>query len=312
MEFFSGMSFAYMTPRGFTDDPKSMESLRLMFECTGSDTLLLTVAAMQDHTYSTQIDWTTPDVMSEADIRACIAYARSLGKKVILKAMVNCRDEYWRAYINFFDIDVPCEPKWKDWFANYIAFTCYLAEIAEDTHADLFCIGCEMVGADRKVEFWMQLIEEVRKRYSGLISYNCDKYQEDRVTWWDAVDVISSSGYYPIDDIDAQFARIQKVVDHYQKPFMFMECGCPCREGSEYIPNSWTYQGKLNIDVQTRWYRTFLEALDRNPWIQGVGWWDWRPNLYPIEQAMENDDYVMYGKPAAKLLLEWNQKHSRA
>ncbi len=31
-----------------------------------------------------------------------------------------------------------------------------------------------------------------------------DKYQENNVTWWDCVDVISSSGYYPIDDWDRQ------------------------------------------------------------------------------------------------------------
>ena len=114
MDFFSATTFGFMSPAGFTDDPASLESLRLMFEGTGSDTLLLPGAALQDHTYSTHIDWTTPDVMSEKDIRTCIAAARRLGKKVILKAMVNCRDGYWRAFINFFDTYVPCEPQWED------------------------------------------------------------------------------------------------------------------------------------------------------------------------------------------------------
>ena len=76
MDFFSATTFGFMSPAGFTDDPASLESLRLMFKETGSDTLLLTVAALQDHTYSTHIDWTTPDVMSEKDIRTCIAAAR--------------------------------------------------------------------------------------------------------------------------------------------------------------------------------------------------------------------------------------------
>ena len=108
------------------------------------------MAALQDHAYSTKIDWTTDDVMSEEDVRACVAVARELGKKVILKAMVNCRDGYWRAYINFFDTYVPCEPQWEDWFRSYTDFNVYLARIAQDVGAELYCAGCEMVGTDRK------------------------------------------------------------------------------------------------------------------------------------------------------------------
>lgn len=44
------------------------------------------------------------------------------------------------------------------------------------------------------------------------MSYNTDKYQEEHVTWWDAVDVISSSGYYPIHDWENQLDRIERVV----------------------------------------------------------------------------------------------------
>ena len=311
MDFFSATTFGFMSPAGFTDDPASLESLRLMFEGTGSDTLLLPVAALQDHTYSTHIDWTTPDVMSEKDIRTCIAAARRLGKKVILKAMVNCRDGYWRAFINFFDTYVPCEPQWEDWFRSYTEFNCYLADIAQDMGVELFCVGCEMVGTDRKADLWRQLVAEVRKHYTGLVTYNCDKYQEHNVTWWDCLDVMSSSGYYPIDKLDEQFARIQAVKEKFDKPFMFMECGCPCREGSEFIPNDWTHGGAQNIDVQTRWYKAFLEALSRNEWIEGVGWWDWSARLYPAEKALTDSGYGVYAKPAEKLLLDWNENRPR-
>ena len=68
-----------------------------MFAGTGSDTLLLPVAALQDHAYSTKIDWTTDDVMSEEDVRACVAVARELGKKVILKAMAKNPDDRFQS-----------------------------------------------------------------------------------------------------------------------------------------------------------------------------------------------------------------------
>ena len=36
-----------------------------------------------------------------------------------------------------------------------------------------------------------KLIAEVRTVYDGPVGYNCDKYGEDHITWWDAVDVIA-------------------------------------------------------------------------------------------------------------------------
>ena len=66
-----------------------------------------------------------------------------------------------------------------------------------------------------------------RQVYHGLLTYNTDKYQEEMVTWWDALDVISSSGYYPIDKWDENFRRIKAVADAFDKPFFFAECGIP-------------------------------------------------------------------------------------
>lgn len=158
MQFLSAFTYGFMSsgvsPSVDDEWKKSMDAL---FSRTGSDTLLLPVASLQDHAYSTKIDWTTPDVMGEEDIRNCIAHARELGKKVILKAMVNCRDGYWRAYINFFDSYVPCEPQWGDWFRSYTDFNLYLAKIAQETGCELFCVGCEMVGTDRRAEEWRAL-----------------------------------------------------------------------------------------------------------------------------------------------------------
>ena len=69
MDFFSATTFGFMAPKGFTKNPESLDSLRRMFAGTGSDTLLLPVAALQDHAYSTKIDWTTDDVMRRPRVR---------------------------------------------------------------------------------------------------------------------------------------------------------------------------------------------------------------------------------------------------
>ena len=70
------------------------------------------------------------------------------------------------------------------------------------------------------------------------------------LTWWDACDYISSSGYYPIDSWDRELDRIQKVVEKFDRPFFFAECGCMASTGSSKIPNDWELAGEVNLPEQ--------------------------------------------------------------
>jgi hypothetical protein len=166
----------------------------------------------------------------------------------------------------------------------------------------MFCIGCEMVRADGQDAHWRSLIADVREVYSGLVTYNCDKYQEDHVTWWDAVDVISSSGYYPLGSWEEHLDRIARVVEAHDKPFVFLEAGCPSRQGSPAIPNDWSLPGAPSGAAQLAWYEDMFDACARRPWVGGWFLWDWPPVLYDIADAEANDDYCPYGKPAGAFL----------
>lgn len=308
MQYLNGCTFGFMSPRGFTEREEWKRSLHLMKEETGCDTVVLPVAALQDHAYSTQVDFETPEVMSFDDVRAVAREARALGLRFVLKAMVNCRDGYWRAYIRFFDQYVPTEPTWAEWFASYEAFVVSLAKVAQETEADLFCVGCEMVGTDHRAAEWRHLIARVREIYPGPVTYNCDKFQEDHVAWWDAVDCISSSGYYPMDQMDAHFARIEAVSEKFNRPFFFMESGCPSRRGSEYAPNNWRLGGEQSLDAQKEWFAAYTDALLRHPRIRGTVLWDWSAlRLYPLERAATDSGYAVYGKPAAGVLRAFAQ-----
>lgn len=313
MCFFHACTFGYCAPRGFTREAAWRDSLHTLFATTDCDTVVLPVVAQQEHAYSTRIDFDTDEVMSFDDVRAVASELKALGKRLILKAMVNCRDGYWRAFIRFFDTYVPTEPTWEKWFGSYNAFCFALAELAEEIGAEMFCIGCEMVGTDHRVQDWTKLIAGVRERYHGLLTYNCDKYQEDHVQWWSLLDVISSSGYYPINDLDRQLDRILGVAQREGKPFLFMECGCPSRVGSEFVPNDWRFGGAQSNEAQRRWYAAFTEALTRHPWIHGVAWWDWSATcLYPEEQGANDNGYAFYGKPAAEVVRTLSRQMAKA
>ena len=309
--FLNAYTFGFGEKQGFTHGESWKHSLRALRETTRCNAIILPVCAWQDHAYSTQVDSRIPDVMDEGDVARVCAYAGELGLKVILKVMVNCRDGYWRAYIRFFDSYVPTEPLWSDWFASYGQHALRVAQMAEDNHADMLCIGCEMVGTDHREKEWREIAYRVREVYTGPVTYNCDKYPEDQVKWWDAMDVISSSGYYPIDALQPNFDRIRRVAEQYGKPFMFMECGCPSRKMSEYRPNDWRFGEGLSLDAQAQWYEAFVSALEVNPFIRGTGWWDWSATrLYPAYAGADNSGYCTFGKPANDILAAFAKRLS--
>lgn len=292
-----GMTWGWTGIRGTWMTEQAEASMEKMASL-GVNWTAIAFSALQDHPQATEIKYREEPTVTDEEVRWAIRRAKQLGMKVCLKPVVNCADGTWRAHINFFDEEVPCEPSWSQWFASYSEFILYYAKIAEEEGCEMFCVGCEMVQTDKREKEWRALIAEVRTVYSGPITYNCDKYQEDRVKWWDAVDIISSSGYYPIGQWDEQLNRIKKVVDHYEKPFFFMEAGCPSREGSALLPNDWSLKGGPSEEEQERYYLEMFDRCDERSWMGGYMLWDWPASLYTQEEASLNDDYCMYGKRA--------------
>lgn len=274
------------------------------------NTVTIAVVARQEHSYSTVIDWNGNHILRDDQIEELITYTKSRGQKVILKPMLNTMDGYWRAYIRFFDEDVPCEPKWSDWFQSYTEYMLHFAELAEKNKVDMLIIGCELVGTDHKAVEWRKLVSEVRKVYSGLITYNCDKYQEHNVIWWDVLDVISSSGYYPIGDWKNQLQRIEGVVRKFNKPFFFSEAGCPSTAGAAQVPNDWQVIGKGSVDLeeQANYFTTMFENCSKVKWHYGYSIWDW-PMSRMFPKIYDNKGgYDVIDKPAQEVVLKFFEK----
>lgn len=241
------------------------------------NTITFAFAAVQEHCYSTDIYWQGNHMPKEDELVELISYSQSKGLKVILKPMLNVMDGYWRAYIRFFDEDVPCEPKWSNWFNNYNNYLIHYGEICEKHNVDMLIIGCELVGTDHREKEWRNLVQKLRKIYSGKLTYNCDKYQEHNVKWWDALDYISSSGYYPVGTMKKEFDRIEEVAKKYNKPFFFAEAGCPSVKGAGKAPNDWTIiqEGEPSEEEQYNYYNEILEESLNRGFVSGVCFWDW-------------------------------------
>lgn len=297
--YICGMTWGFPGVYGTWNTPEARRSMAEVAKLN-VNWVILAFAGLQDTAQSTTIQYNGEPVVTDEEIVSAISEAKRLGLNVCLKPMVNCKDGTWRAHINFFDQDVPGEPTWSEWFASYNAFILHYARMAEETGCEMLCIGCEMVQADKREREWRALIAEVRDVYSGPVTYNCDKYQEDRLTWWDAVDVISASGYYPSGSWQEQLDRIEPVVKKHGKPFFFIEAGCPSRIGSSARPNDWTMPGGPSEDEQDAWYREMFAETEKREWVQGFGLWDWKAQLYDPSEAEADRDYSVYAKKAGE------------
>lgn len=302
MENIYGVTFQPFGRRGSLEGGQARESLRLLKERTAATHVILAPAGVQQNEHAETIDFTGPHSFSDEELCGMIRYARSLGLEVILKPTVNCLNGAWRAYIGFFDHDVPGEAQWGRWFASHEAFQLHYAAIAQQTGCRMFIAGCEMVMAEHREAEWRGLVAKIRQVYRGPVSYNTNRYEEDRVRWWDCVDVISSSGYYPLGAWDKELGRIETVVKRFDKPFFFAEAGCMSVRGAAAMPNDWTVKGEADPEEQARWYRDLFEQTAKRPWVRGFGLWDWPAQLCPAEHAREDAGYGIYAKPAEQVV----------
>ena len=305
LPYICGITFAPFVPAGRLSQDEAKESLKALKINTNANFIILVPSGIQQTAQSEKIDFYSNRTMTDDELKNTIAYAQELNLRVALKPTVNCENGTWRAHINFFDEDVPCEPKWSNWFSSYMNFQNHYAKISQEMGCDMHIAGCEMVMSERRSNEWREVIREIRKNYKGMVSYNTDKYQEHNVNWWDCVDVISSSGYYPIDDWENQLNRIEQVVNKYNKPFFFAETGCMSIAGSQNVPNDWSIRGKIDLSIQADWYRTAFEACNKRKWVNGFALWSWSDRLYSAQDASKNGNYDIYAKPAEKVVRDF-------
>lgn len=271
------------------------------------NTITFSFAAYQEHCYSTDINWKDTHMPNLDELSQLIKYAKSKNLKTIVKPMLEVRDGYWRAYIRFFDEDVPCEPKWSDWFKSYYEYLLSYGRFCEENNVDIMIIGCEMVGTDHREAEWRGLISKLREIYNGALTYNCDKYQEHNVKWWDALDYISSSGYYPRGTIEAELDRIEKVVKKYNKPFFFAEGGCPSTEGAGKNPNDWRIirDGVSLEEEQYEYYKEFLQEASKKEFLVGFCFWDWPVKSPKCSEEKLTGNYSVKFKKAEEIIREY-------
>ena len=232
-------------------------------------------------------------------LRGATRQAHALGIKVLLKPHVWARDqaamERWT------------DEEWRTWFASYEAFITHYATLARDVNMDALSIGNELKHATRFEAEWRRIIERVRAIYKGPVTYGANFDEVERVAFWDALDWIGVSAYFPLVDAPAPtraervaawqpvIAGLEALSRKFDRPVLFTEIGYRSTEGAAWRQWELPRRGPMNVEVQRVAYEAFFEAVWPQPWFAGAYPWKWY-------SGPEHDDYEVEDKPAENVI----------
>lgn len=227
-----------------------------------------------------------PGGETDARMSAVIAQAKALGLRILLKPHLWVAGGRWRGEIGF------AEPAdWGRWFESYTRWILHYADMAERHRVDTLVIGVELRSSQREyANRWRALVDAVRDRFGGRITYSANWDDAGEVPWWDAVDAIGVQFYPPLADtgsaavstvrarIASQLDGLEVLAARYDKPILFTEVGYRASSDALVRPHEWPERAEAastDPKLQALGYRAFIEAIRARPRVHGVYWWKW-------------------------------------
>lgn len=244
-----------------------------------------------------------------------VQYAKEHNLKVMVKPHVWSMGEGWVG-----DFDLESESDWKTWEQDYSTYILHHASKADSLGAEMLCIGTEYrIPARERPEFWRNLIKEVRKRYSGKITYasNWDNYEN--ITWWDAVDYIGIDAYFPL--VDGSNPSMDEIVNGWQpikqemasfaskwnKQILFTEYGFQSVNGA--TGRHWEVdksESNVNEELQANAYEATFRVFEDEAWYAGGFFWKWHFNSR--NGRWRGTEWTPQNKPAEQVIARWYSK----
>jgi len=239
--------------------------------------------------------------------------SRELGLSVLLKPHIWLRGS-WPG-----EIRMESEEGWDLFFEEYARWIGHYALMAEAYGLESFCMGNEMSAAAlEQPHRWRELAGRIREVYSGELGY-CANWGEEveSLQFWDAVDFIGVSFYYPlasgsrpsdralVREANRVLTRLEELGRRHDRPVLLTEAGfasspSPWREPWTETRGS---EAQVALDDQARAYRALIQALDGREEIAGVFWWKW-PTVGP-QDPEGHPGFTPAGKPAEEVISRW-------
>jgi hypothetical protein len=236
---------------------------------------------------------------TDESLVAVTKQAHALGIKVLLKPHIWGRGDL--------DMSHWTDAQWASWFEHYTKFIEHYATIARDAKMDALSIGNEQKIASSHEAEWRAIIKRVRAIYRGPLTYGANFDEVFDVRFWDALDFIGVSAYFPLVDEpkpskealvrawQPTIVRLAALSKRTKRAIVFTEIGYRSVEGAAWRQWEIPRDAPPNADAQRIAYEAFFEAVWPQRWLAGAYPWKWFS--YP-QHVRSANDYEIEDKPA--------------
>jgi len=247
---------------------------------------------------------------TESGIKQYAEEFSNKGIKIMLKPQIWVLNGQYTGFIK-----MKTEEDWLKLEKSYRTYILNYAKIASQIKADIFCIGVELEQFTvNRPKFWIQLIKDVKKVYSGQLTYaaNWDEYK--RVDFWGQLDFIGIDAYFPLSESKSPTvkeleigwrkykAEIKSISKKYNKRVLFTEYGY--RSVNYTAKEPWDSSKKDN-SINHQAQNNALQALHNEfwdeSWFAGGFVWKWFLD-YKNSGGASNNRFTPQNKPAELLL----------
>lgn len=302
-DFQRGVSFTGYTAYDYATDD-AYENLRDAAD-HGAERVTVTSAWYQATPRSSSMGPDKWRTTAPESIREVIQKARGLGLNVTVKPHLNSLDGTYRGEI---------APRHADrWFRSYSRMMRRYARLAERTGADQFVVGTELEGVSGHERRWRRLIADIRRRFSGKLTYAANYDEVFRIKFWDALDFIGVDAYFPLAErgepgvaelVEAwedPLRKLERLHKRWNKKLLLTEIGYPSAESALRTP--YEAKGAQDLDLQKDAVEAAFTAIAERPWVVGAAWWEWWSRASKLEK--DDNEFAVNGKPAAGVIREW-------
>ncbi|MET1258939.1 glycoside hydrolase [Flagellimonas sp. DF-77] len=242
-----------------------------------------------------------------------IAMLRKNGIKIMLKPQI----WVWRGEFTG-DIKMEKESDWKEFERTYEDFALAYAKLAEETQAEIYCIGTELEDfVSARPEFWKRLINKIRAVYSGKLTYAANWDEYTRTPFWKDLDYIGVDAYFPLsearDPTKAQMkagwqkwkTRLQELSKSHGRKVLFTEFGYRSMDYTAKKP--WLVdqnQMRVNLQAQASATAALFEEFWMENWFAGGFVWKWFIHHEDVGGS-ENNRFTPQNKPAESVIRDF-------
>lgn len=180
-----------------------------------------------------------------------IELAQAQGLKIMLKPQV------WMRGTWVGEMDYNSEGEWKIWEDSYKAYIMTFVDIAIEQKVEMLCVGTEFrLAIQKREQFWRELIAEIKSKYSGKLTYSANWDSYEKIPFWDQLDYIGLSAYFPLSDFDTPnqlylslkwrkiVSKLSKYSKKHNRPILFTEYGYLSVDGA--AGKTWELEKKVH------------------------------------------------------------------